>query len=507
MRFRPVRMPFMVTYAMTGNCQMHEYEETLAYDNVLLLIDGEWREASAGERMPVIDPATEKQIGWVSLARVADLDAALAAAVRGFSAWHQTAPLARAKVLADAGRLLRERVDRISELLSQEQGKPLVEARGELDRVAEMCDWMSGETQRIYGRIIPARTANVTQTVVKEPVGIVAAFTPWNFPVNQIVRKVASALAAGCSIIVKGAEETPASCAELVRAFVDAGAPPGSVNLVFGIPAEISAYLVPHPMVRKISFTGSTAVGKQLASLAGQHMKLTTMELGGHAPALVFADTDVDSAAKVLAAAKFRNAGQICISPTRFLVQRTVFDKFADVFVEAAKAIKVGSGQDPSTQMGPLANPRRVEAMQRLTADAIARGAKLRLGGRRMQREGYFFEPTVFTDVPLDAALMNEEPFGPVAMINPFDDIESAIAEANRLPVGLAAYAFTGSAATAKIVANKVESGMMSINHIGFGLPETPFGGMKDSGHGFEGGSEAIEAYLQTRFVTVAGLG
>jgi succinate-semialdehyde dehydrogenase/glutarate-semialdehyde dehydrogenase len=485
---------------------MHDTYEAPVYGDVMLLIDGTWREAVAGEHMPVMNPATEEQIGRVSLARVADLDAALAAAARGFSVWRQTAPLQRAKVLAGAARLLRERVDSMAGLLSQEQGKPLVEARGELERVAEMCDWMAGETQRIYGRIIPARTANVTQMVVREPVGIVAAFTPWNFPVNQIVRKVASALAAGCSIIVKGAEETPASCAELVRAFVDAGAPPGSVNLIFGVPAEISAYLIPHPMIRKISFTGSTAVGKQLASLAGQHMKLTTMELGGHAPALVFADANVDSAARTLAAAKFRNAGQICISPTRFLVERAVFGKFVDGFVEAAKAIKIGPGLDPSTQMGPLANPRRVEAMQRLAADAIAKGATLRLGGRRMQREGYFFEPTVFTDVPLDAALMNEEPFGPIAMINPFDDIESAIAEANRLPVGLAAYGFTGSAATAKILADRVESGMMSVNHIGFGLPETPFGGMKDSGYGLEGGSEAIEAYLQTRFVTVATL-
>src|SRR5471030_1105147 len=486
---------------------MHHNDEPPAYGDVALLIDGEWREAVAGERMPVLNPGTEKQIGWVSLARVADLDAALAAAARGFSVWRQTAPLERAKVLAGAATLLRERVERMARLLSQEQGKPLVEARGELGRVAEMCDWMSGETQRIYGRFIPARMAGVTQMVVKEPVGIVAAFTPWNFPVNQIVREVAGALAAGCSIIVKGAEETPASCAELVRAFVDAGAPPGSVNLVFGIPAEISAYLVPHPLVRKISFTGSTAVGKQLASLAGQHMKLTTMELGGHAPTLVFADTNIDSAAKALVVAKFRNAGQICISPTLFLVERPAFDRFVDVFVETAKTIKVGLGLDPSTQMGPMANARRVEAMQRLTADAIAKGAKLRLGGRRIQREGYFFEPTVFTDVPLDAALMNEEPFGPVAMINPFDDMESAIAESNRLPVGLAAYGFTGSAVTAKILADRVESGMLSVNHIGFGLPETPFGGMKESGYGFEGGSEAIEAYLQTRFVTVAGLG
>ncbi len=265
-------------------------------------------------------------------------------------------------------------------LLSQEQGKPLVEARGELERVAEMCDWMSGEAQRIYGRIIPARAANVTQMVVREPVGIVAAFTPWNFPINQVVRKVASALAAGCSIIVKGAEETPASCAELVRAFVDAGAPPGSVNLVFGVPAEISAYLVPHPLVRKISFTGSTAVGKQLASLAGQHMKLTTMELGGHAPVLVFADANVESAAKALVVGKFRNAGQICISPTRLLVERPAFDKFVDVFVEAAKTIKVGLGLDPSTQMGPLANARRVEAMQRSDGRCHCKGREIAPG-------------------------------------------------------------------------------------------------------------------------------
>jgi succinate-semialdehyde dehydrogenase/glutarate-semialdehyde dehydrogenase len=479
----------------------------IAYDDVALLIDGEWRGAIAGERMRVVNPGTEKQLGWVSLARVADLEKALAAASRGFSVWRQTAPLQRAKVLTGAGALLRERVEHIARLITLEQGKPLAEARVEIERAAEMCDWMAGETQRIYGRVVSARTANVTQMVVKEPVGIVAAFTPWNFPVNQIVRKVAGALAAGCSIIVKGAEETPASCAELVRAFIDAGIPPGVVNLVFGVPTEISGYLVPHPMVRKISFTGSTAVGKQMASLAGLHMKLATMELGGHAPTFVFADADVNSTAKILAAVKFRNAGQTCISPTRFLIERPVFHRFVDAFVQAAKTIKVGLGLDPSSQMGPMANSRRIDAMQRLTADAIAKGANLRLGGRRMQREGYFFEPTVLTNVPLDAALMTEEPFGPISMMNPFDGIEAAIAEGNRLPFGLAAYAFTGSATTAKTIAEKVESGMVSINHIGLGLPEVPFGGMKDSGYGSEGGTEAIEAYLQTRFITVAGLG
>lgn len=478
----------------------------VAYSDVDLLIDGEWREALAAERMPVLNPGTEKLIGSVALARAADLDAALGAASRGFSVWRRTAPLQRAKVLAVAARLLRERSEYIAGLMTLEQGKPLAEARGEVERGAEMCDWMAGETQRIYGRLIPSRAANVTQMAIKEPIGVVAAFTPWNFPINQIVRKVAGALAAGCAIIVKGAEETPASCAELVRAFIDAGAPAGSINLVFGVPGEISSYLVPHPIVRKISFTGSTAVGKQLASLAGQHMKLATMELGGHAPTFVFADADIDSAAKTLVAAKYRNAGQTCISPTRFLIERSAFERFVDVFVDAAKAIAVGIGLDPGTQMGPMANSRRIEAMQRLTADAISKGATLRLGGRRIQREGFFFEPTVFTNVPLHAALMNEEPFGPIAIINPFEDIEAAVEEGNRLPYGLAAYAFTGSAATARNIGSRIESGMVSINHIGLGLPEVPFGGMKESGYGSEGGAEAIEAYLQTRFITTAGL-
>jgi len=477
------------------------------YTDVRLLIDGEWREALAGECLPVIDPGTEKTIGSVSLARTADLDAALEAASRAFSVWRRTAPLLRAKVIAGAANLLRQRSDHIARLMTLEQGKPLAEARAEIERAAEMCDWMAGETQRIYGRLIPSRTANVTQMVMKEPIGVVAAFTPWNFPVNQIVRKVACALAAGCSIIVKGAEETPASCAELVRAFMDAGAERGSVNLVFGVPAEISSYLVPHPIVRKISFTGSTAVGKHLASLAGRHMKLATMELGGHAPAFLFADADIDGAAKTLAAVKYRNAGQTCISPTRFLIERPVFERFVDTFVAAARTIKVGLGADPDSQMGPMANARRIEAMQRLTADAITKGGKLRLGGRRMQREGFFFEPTVFTDVPSDAALMNEEPFGPIAIMNPFEDIEAAIEEGNRLPYGLAAYAFTGSATTARTVADRIESGMVSINHVGLGLPEAPFGGVKESGYGSEGGAEAIEAYLQTRFITTAGLG
>lgn len=320
------------------------------------------------------------------------------------------------------------------------------------------------------------------------------------------MRKVVGALAAGCSIIVKGPEETPASCAELVRAYVDAGIPAGAVNLVFGTPAEVSEYLIPHPSVRKVSFTGSTAVGKQLAALAGRHMKLSTMELGGHAPVLVFADSQVETAARALCGNKFRNAGQSCINPTRFLIERRVYGRFIDAFVAAAKAIKVGSGLDPATNMGPLANPRRITAMEAMVADALEKGAVLKLGGKRVATRGYFFEPTVLIDVPLGAQAMNEEPFGPLALLRPFDDIEEAIKESNRLPYGLSAYAFTGSHAIATQVAARLQSGMVSVNHFGLGLPETPFGGVRDSGHGFEGGSEAIEAYLQTRFVTVADL-
>ena len=476
------------------------------YNSVQLLVDGEWTDAANGRMLPVRNPATGEQIGTVSHAGIADLDRALAAAERGLAVWRKVPPLGRAKVLHGAARLLRERSEHIAVQMVLEQGKMIGEARGEVERAAEACDWMAGETQRIYGRIIPGRATNITNMVLREPVGVVAAFTPWNFPVNQIVRKVAGALAAGCSLVVKGPEEAPGSCAELVRAFVDAGAPAGAVNLVYGIPSEISEYLVPHPLVRKISFTGSTVVGKHLAALAGKHMKLTTMELGGHAPVLVFKDADPVAAAMALVGNKFRNAGQSCVNPTRFLVEGDSFEPFVETFVAAASALKPGPGLDPATTTGPLANIRRIEAMERFTSDALAQGARLLTGGKRIGNAGYFFEPTVFVDVPTDALLMNEEPFGPIAMINRFDDRDAAYREANRLPYGLSAYAFTSSSLIAREVMERVESAMISFNHFGLGHPETPFGGMKDSGYGFEGGSEAIEPYLQTRFMTMADL-
>jgi succinate-semialdehyde dehydrogenase/glutarate-semialdehyde dehydrogenase len=342
--------------------------------------------------------------------------------------------------------------------------------------------------------------------VIKEPVGPVAAFTPWNFPINQVVRKLSAALATGCSIIVKAPEETPASPAEMIRCFLDAGVPGDVISLVYGVPSEISSYLIAHPIIRKVTFTGSTPVGKHLAEMAGKYMKRTTMELGGHAPAIIFDDADVDFASKTLATSKFRNAGQVCVSPTRFLVQEKVFDQFVDSFTSYAKALKVGNGMDEGTQMGPLANDRRIPAMETLIADASQKGAEIRTGGSRIGNKGYFFEPTVITGLTREMRAMNEEPFGPLALMVPFKDFDEVVEEANRLPFGLASYAFTRSAKTANAIATEVESGMTTINHLGLALPEVPFGGIKDSGYGSEGGSEAIEAYLNTKFVTQAGL-
>ncbi|GGC29187.1 NAD-dependent succinate-semialdehyde dehydrogenase [Siccirubricoccus deserti] len=481
-------------------------ESPMAYPNVQLHINGEWRGARSGKTLPVINPATEEVIGEVAHAGRDDLDEALAAAEKGFATWRKVSAFDRAKLMRKAADLLRSRADEIARLMTQEQGKPLIEAKMETLAGADIIDWFAEEARRAYGRVIPARAEGVYQLVVKEPVGPVAAFTPWNFPINQVVRKLSAAVATGCSIIVKAPEETPASPAELVRCFLDAGLPVGVAQLVYGIPAEISEYLIPHPVIRKVTFTGSTPVGKQLAALAGLHMKRVTMELGGHAPAIVFDDADLDLAVRTLAGAKFRNAGQVCVSPTRFLVQEKHYEPFVEKFVAAAKSVKVGNGLEEGVQMGPLVHDRRIPWVDGLMADARQRGAEVHTGGERIGNKGYFYQPTVLTGVGKDARMMNEEPFGPVAMIAPFKDFDEVVEEANRLPYGLASYAFTRSAKTANAIAAKVESGMMTINHLGLALPEVPFGGMKDSGYGSEGGSEAIEAYLNTKFISQAGL-
>ncbi len=476
------------------------------YKDVLLHIGGAWTKSASGRTLDVINPATEEVIGTAAHAGREDLDAAIAAAEAGYATWRATPAFQRAALLRKAAELIRARIPEIATIMTMEQGKPLAEAKGETTVAADVIDWFAEEAKRTYGRVIPARAAGVYQLVVKEPVGIVAAFTPWNFPINQAVRKVSAALAAGCAVILKGPEETPGACAELVRAFADAGLPPGVLNLVYGVPAEISEYLIPHRAVRKISFTGSTAVGKHLAALAGAHMKRATMELGGHAPAIVFEDADLDAAAKILAANKFRNAGQVCVAPTRFLVQDSVHDAFVEKLVARARKLKVGSGLEDGVTMGPLANPRRIPAMEGLIADAVAKGATIATGGKRIGNVGNFFEPTVLTGMTTEMRAMNEEPFGPVALVSRFSSIDEVIAEANRLDYGLAAYAYTSSHKTVTTLSTRVEVGMLSINHHGIALPEVPFGGIKDSGYGSEGGSEAIEAYLNTKFVSQAGL-
>lgn len=475
------------------------------FPDVKLHIAGEWRNGASGQTMPILNPATGETLSQLAVATRQDLDQALEAADRGFKAWRKVSAFERSKVLRKAANLLRERADEIARIMTLEQGKPVAEAKMEVLGGADTMDWFAEEGRRAYGRVIPPRAEGVMQLVIREPVGPVAAFTPWNFPINQAVRKVSAALCTGCSVILKGPEDTPASCTALIQALLDAGVPGDVLGLVYGDPAEISSYLIPHPVIRKITFTGSTAIGKELAALAGKHMKRATMELGGHAPAIVFRDADVQKAVKVLGANKFRNAGQVCVAPTRFLVHDSVFDAFVDGFVGFSRDLKVGNGLEQGVTMGPLAHGRRIEAMEGFVADAEQKGANLRTGGKRIGNQGNFFEPTVFTDVPLDARIMNEEPFGPIAAIQRFSDDEEAFAEANRLPYGLAAYAYTRSAETATRLATQVESGMMSINHHGIALPETPFGGVKDSGYGSEGGSEAIEAYLNTKFVTQAG--
>ncbi len=478
----------------------------MAYSSTELFIGGKWRPARSGKVIEVINPATEEVIGTVAHAEKADLDEALEASAAGFKVWRAVAPFERCRIMRKAAAIMRERNDEIAPLLTMEQGKTLAEAKMEAMAAADVIEWFAEEAKRSYGRVIPARGPGIYQLAIKEPVGPVAAFTPWNFPINQVVRKMSAALAAGCSIIVKAPEETPASPAQLIRAFADAGVPDGVINLVYGVPSEISEYLIPHPLIRKISFTGSTSVGKQLNALAGLHMKRATMELGGHAPAMVFKDADVATAAKILVAAKYRNAGQVCISPTRMLVQDDVFNEFVDKFVEGAKAVKVGNGMDASSTMGSLANPRRVTAIEGMVQDAVAKGAKLETGGHRIGNKGYFFEPTVVSDVPKNARAMNEEPFGPLALISRFSSLDEVVEEANRLPFGLASYAFTGSAKTAATIGSQVEAGMMTINHFGLALPEVPFGGIKDSGYGSEGGTEAMEAYFNTKFISQIGV-
>jgi succinate-semialdehyde dehydrogenase/glutarate-semialdehyde dehydrogenase len=475
------------------------------YPSVRLHIAGDWVEGRGGRWGDVVSPVDGAVIGRFSFADVSDVERAAEVAVLGFGEWRRVPAMDRSAILRRAAALLRDRADAIGGLITQEIGRPPVDSRAEVMVGAEVLEWFAEEARRVYGRIVPARREGVTQMVLKEPVGPVAAFSTWNVPVNHVARKAGAALAAGCSLVIKGPEEAPASTAAVVEALLDAGVPGNALGLVFGDPPAISETLIPHPAIRKVTFTGSTPVGKRLAALAGAHMKPITMELGGHAPALIFADADIDRAAGILAATKFRNAGQICISPTRFLVEASVFDRFVEAFVGHAETLRLGDGaRDPEVTMGPLAHIRRLEAIEALVTEAVAAGAKARTGGYRVGNEGFFYAPTVLTDVPVDTRIMNEEPFGPVALINAFSSLDEALTEANRLDMGLAAYLYSGSDTTVSAVVDAVESGMVSVNHHGLGPVELPFGGVKESGHGSEGGAEAVEAFLVTKVVSRA---
>jgi succinate-semialdehyde dehydrogenase/glutarate-semialdehyde dehydrogenase len=472
------------------------------YANLNLLIAGEWTSKDGREHEPVMNPATGECIGVLPHATKADLDRALDAAQEAYPAWRGMSPQDRGKILKRAADLMHERAEHIARIATVEEGKTIHEARLETHGSADILEWYAEEGRRAYGRVLPQRTPGVRMTVLREPVGPVAALAPWNFPVGNPCRKLGAALAAGCPCIMKPAEHTPASALEVARALVDAGLPKGVMSMVFGVPSQVSAHLLASPIIRKVSFTGSTRVGKQLMKLAADGMKRTTMELGGHAPVIVFDDIDVDHVLDLSAASKFRNAGQVCISPTRYYVHEKIYKRFVDGFAARASSWIVGDGLLETNKMGPLAHSLRLNAMEDLLTDAKKHGAHFDAGGSRIPGPGYFWEPTVLSDVPNEARIMNEEPFGPIAIINPFSDFDDVIRQANRLPYGLAAYAFTQNNRTVNLLGEQIEAGLIGINSYLISVRDSPFGGIKESGYGSEEGMEGLEACLVTKFVT-----
>lgn len=478
----------------------------LQYPDTRLLINNKWHDAADGRTIDVINPATGKAVGKVAHASKQDLDAALAAAQKGFEVWRKTSVVERQRIMREAAALLRQRADDIATIMTIEQGKPVAEAKAEVLNCANMTEWFADEGRRVYGRIVPGSNTASHQMVIKQPIGPVAAFTPWNFPLNQVTRKIGPALATGCSFLCKAPEETPASPAAFLQCFVDAGIPEGVVGLVYGDPAEISDYLIASPVIRFVTFTGSTPVGKQLAAKAGQYMKKVVMELGGHAPVIVAEDADVEQAVKAIGMAKYRNAGQICIAPTRFLVHESLTKAFQDAYVSYSESLKVGDGLAAETKIGPLANERRLSAMEKIIADIKTKGGDIVTGGHRVGDVGNFFAPTLVVDPAKDSMLFNEEPFGPIAGLRSFKQLDEAIHEANRLSFGLSAYAFTRSFKNVQTLADQVETGMLWINQPATPSAEFPFGGVKDSGLGTEGGHEALEEHLISKAVAVTGI-
>ena len=472
----------------------------MPYPVLKMLIAGEWTNGSSSKSEPVICPADGTTLGTLPHANLADLDAALQSSLDGFNVWRKMTPHSRQTILEKAACLLEDRFEDISANLTREMGKPVSESRIELRVAIDLLRWYAEEGKRVYGRIIPSRFPNMQHEARKEPVGPVVAFVAWNFPATNVMRKVAGALAAGCSITIKPSEETPATAIAIGRALTDAGLPAGVLNIVFGVPPEVSEHLLASPIPRKLSFTGSVPVGIHLQQLAAQNMIRCTMELGGHSPVMVFEDCDIESAAKLCAAGKFRNAGQVCISPTRFFIQDKIHDKFLALFKEHVEAVKVGDGLAEGINMGPLVAERRIEIMAGFVSDAVSNGAELLVGGSRIQSAGSFFAPTLLQEVPDTARIMTEEPFGPIAPTARFSSLEEVIHLANSLPFGLAAYAFTGSAKTAGVLKQEIEAGMLAINSLHVHSVETPFGGLKFSGYGHEGGIEGLEVFLATRY-------
>ena len=480
-----------------GSMGAATYEQELA-----LYIDGVWCRGQGRRTRDVINPANEEVLGQLPLASADDLDRALTSAARGFATWRNMPASERGAIMKRAAALITVRKEMLGRLLTLENGKPLPEAVGEIDRAVETIEWCAEEGKRTYGRVMPSGAQGLSHSTFKRPIGPVAAFSPWNFPAVLMIRKLAPALAAGCSIIVKPAEESPAVCIGLIRAFEDAGVPPGVINLVFGVPSEVSEQLIASPIIRKISFTGSTAVGRTLCKLAADGLKAITMELGGHAPVVVFDDVDVEKVAIACAKFKFRNAGQVCLAPSRFFVQEKVYDAFVESFAAAAMRIKVGDGMEPGVQMGPLNNRRRLLATEDFIADARAMGATVRTGGERIGTQGYFFQPTVLTNVDPNASIMTTEPFCPVAPVMPFSDLADVTVRANAVEFGLAAYAFTGSIDRACAITDAFEAGWIGINSFTPALPNAPLGGVKQSGLGYEGGPEGLDAYMCSVFVS-----
>jgi acyl-CoA reductase-like NAD-dependent aldehyde dehydrogenase len=462
-----------------------------------LLIGGSWRTGSHAEHLTVRNPATGEVLDEMHLASADDLQLALQTTQKAFEHWRQVPAHERCARLERGVARLRENIDRIAMLLTLEQGKPLAEAKAECAMAADLIKWYAEEARRIYGRVIPARLPNSRMDVLKFPVGPVAAFSPWNFPLVLSARKIGGAIAAGCSIIVKGAEETPASVAAMVDC-LNQELPAGVLQLVYGVPSEVSQTLIGSPVIRKVTFTGSVPVGRHLAELSARHLKRITLELGGHAPVIVCRDADLNRTVHMMVQHKFRNAGQACLAPTRFFVDRSIYNDFVEAFGAATQALRVGSGLQAESQMGPVASARRQSALRDLIDRSVARGARAVAGGA--PESGYYVAPTLLADVPLDAPVLHEEPFGPVASAMAFDTLDQAIALANANPYGLAGYLFTDSAKAILAVSERLEVGSLAINGMGVSVPEAPFGGVKDSGYGSESGIEGMEAFLDTKF-------